>query len=337
MPDDNFVPGVVPALPNPKDFVLGELSALPREIVLPGGNWRPFKSEPHEMQQRLLNNLSIAFPACTDFAATDVVEALEFKKFGVRKNYCDRALAILSELTPFGNSLWAVAEAIRTFGLVPEEMLPWTAEQDTLAKYLFITPEKRAEVIAAGKAWLQEFDFGYEFVYDDFGLGMKAALEYSPIFAAALYASEAGKDANGIYHTDLPHSPMTTHAFALLSIEDDGTKYIDDSFATQEKHLAADFRVPIGMRFHLAKKTNPDPMLYYPPKNSYVSVADTGERLGYIGGETIIKFASNGDALAEMMKRNGRDGLSPVQFPMVDVKAADIAHLKRVDPKGNPI
>lgn len=335
--NEPFKPGLIEGGHRPKDFVLGGISGLNKTVRMPGGKgWRNFLPQPHEMQLRY----GVDFGLCTKFAGTDVVEMILRAIYGVNENYSERALAILAEQpSANGDSLWNVAETIRKFGLVLEADCPWTKDLTTWEKFMACTPERKAELVALGAKWLEKYDFGYEFVYDDFGPGMAKALEYSPVFAATLYAYENARNADGLYYTDLPGSPATTHAVVLTEIEADGTKFIDDSYVTQEKHLAADFRVPVGMLFWITQKTvtpQPVPQLYYPPKNSYVSVADTGERLGYVGGDTIIKFATNGDAYAEMSKRNAKGGMS-VPFPMVDVTAAQIAHLKRVQPNGQPV
>ena len=336
MPEPIINGGLLPSPPRQKDYIAGAVTGVPDDMILPGGDWRPYRSEPHEMQLRYGRD----FLTCTDFAATDTVEALMFKLFGTRVNYSDRALAIMSGLTPTGNSLWAVAEAIRTKGLVLESTLPWTAAQDTHDKFMAVTPEEKAACDADGAKWLVENEFGWEWVYDDFGRGMRWALERSPLFAAGLYAAEASKDADGIYHTDLPNSPMTTHAFVLLNQTPDAIKDIDDSYATQVKRLASDFRVPIGMRFHIAKKQPNQPPMYYPPKNSKVVVIDAGERLMYVGGETIYKD-DTGKIQSEVQDRNSKEVPGAAyrlagEYPVVHVNASQIAHLKRVNLKGEP-
>ena|SRR3990167_8611168 len=328
--------GLLPSIPRPKDYIAGAVTGVPDDTILPGGDWRPYRSEPHEMQLRFGRD----YLTCTNFAATDAIEALMFKVFGERVNYSDRALAIMSGQQANGNSLSNVAEAIRTKGLVPENVLPWTSEQDTFEKFMTRTAAEKEACDAAAAAWLAENDFRWEWVYDDYGWGMRWALERSPLFAAGLYASEASKDADGIYHTDLPNSPMTTHAFVLLNQTPDAIKDIDDSYATQVKRLASDFRVPIGMRFHIAKKQPNQPPMYYPPKNSKVVVIDAGERLMYVGGETIYKD-DTGKIQSEVQDRNSKEVPGAAyrlagEYPVVHVNASQIAHLKRVNLKGEP-
>jgi hypothetical protein len=334
MPDEHEgQSNVLDSRPRPKDFVAGIFSPLPDDVELETGDHTPFIAQPHEMQLRFGHD----YAACTDFAALDVIENIIFRKFGVRVNYSERWLAITSELTQNGNSLWNVAEAIRKYGLVPEEMLPWTAEEDTFEKFVYVGPEKRDECLATGKKWLEEYFFGWEWTYDDFGHGHEWALKRSPLYAASLYASEAGKDpVTGIYKTQLPNSPLTTHAIGFLHQTPEKLKDIDDSYATQLKRLASDFRIPIAQRFYIAKR-KPDPIpMYYPPKNSLVAVVDSGERLMYVEGDKIFKDDA-GKILLEVTARNaGPDAMSR-DFPVAHVKAADIAHLKRVNLKGEPV
>lgn len=322
--------GLLGHLQRPKDYIAGASTGIPDDIVLPSGDWREFISEPHEMQKRFGKD----FMTCTAFASTDAIEALMFMLFGERVNYSERALSILAKNTRKGNYLVIVAEAIRTYGLMRESLLPWTEAQDTFEKYNSWTPQEEDVCRKAGAEWLKEYEFGYEFIYDDWGKGMRWALQRSPLFAAGLYPSESGK-VNGIYTTELPGSSKTTHAFVLLNQTEEGYKDIDDSYVTQLKRLDTDFRVPIALRFWIKKRADIIKPPMQIPSNSLVIVTDNGERLGYIGGDTIIKDDA-GKLLLEFTARNAKDGLSR-PFPVIHVVASDVAHLRRINLKGDGV
>ena len=254
--------GLLRHAPSAKDWVLGGISGLERRIVRPDGDWRPFKSEPHEMQLRFGHD----YLTCTKFAALDAVEAFMFAVYGTRVNYSERALAIFAQQPSNGDTLTNVAETIRKMGLVPEEECPWTSDLDTFEKYMALPPGELERLKAIGQEWLKKWKFGWEWVYDN-GWGdltMEDALKMSPIFAAGLYASESSKDAAGVYHSQLPNSDMTTHAFTLLALGAGGRKFIDDSYGVQVKELADDFRVPLGLRIAVDPVIiNPTPMPAY--------------------------------------------------------------------------
>ncbi len=243
--------GVIQSSPRPRDFIQGGASSCPWEEVNELGDWLPFKSEPHEMQRMAEVDLSM----CTNFAATDAVESILFQLYGERYDFNERALAVMSGQQANGNMLRNVAEAIRTKGLVPQTLHPWNPKvHNTFDKMIAVTDEERADWEEAGNEWLKIYDVKWEWAYDDFGAGMREALKCAPLFVASLYASESSKDPEGTYTTQLPNSLKTTHATVLMKQDEDDYKWIDDSYQTQIKRLAPDFRVPIGIRFWVRKK-----------------------------------------------------------------------------------
>lgn len=322
---DDWSMGVIDLKIQPKDYIAGGVSACPPEELMPSGDWLHY-APTHEMQSR--DNVDLAM--CTNFAATDCIEAYISKKWGLQTNWNERALAVMSGQKKYGNSISTVAEAIRTKGLVPQELHEWKPkEHNTYDKMITATKEELKDWYEAGQEFLLNYDVKWEWVYEPV---MKEALKSSPLFVASLYASEGNKE-NGIYQTHAPQSELTTHATALMKIEDDGTKWVDDSYATQLKHLSSDFRIPIGIRFHIEKPNENN--MYYPPHNSLVIVADTGERLMYVGGDDIYADDS-GKILLEVQARNAKDGLSR-SFPIVHVTKKVIEHLRRIRLNGSPL
>jgi hypothetical protein len=245
--------GVIQRPVSPKDWVAGEVSGLPDEILQEDGNWLPFKSDPHELQVRFGKD----FGNCTKFALSDAIEAYMFRKFGVRVNYNERAMSVMSGQTGYGDSLYNSLEGVRKFGLVPENIHPWKAEHDTEAKYYSATDEEKADWKEHGDKWLERYSFGYEWVYADFNGGFEKALKSSPIYTAGLFAYEASvKD--GVFTSELPYDSKiwdnTPHAFVAMHYEPDGHKNIDDSYATQIKRCAPNYRFPLGARIYIEEK-----------------------------------------------------------------------------------
>jgi len=315
--------GVLSPSIQPKDYILGATSGCPWEIVNKSGSWLGHAPKPHEMQ--LQQGVDLAM--CTNFAATDTVEAILHERYGEMYNFNERALAVMSNQQINGNNLGTVAEAIRTKGLVMQDCHPWNPSvHDTYEKMMDASQEEVTDWIEQGQMFLQTYDVRWEWVWST---RMREALKCAPLFAASLYASENNKEGD-IYKTDLPNSDKTTHAIVLLKQQLDGYKYIDDSYEQQIKKLDVDFNVPVGIRFWIRNKKHPE-IMYYPPKNSLVIVPDTGERLMYVDGNTIFKD-DHGKILLEVTARNAKDGVSG-SYPIIHKMSSEIKHLKRINLK----
>lgn len=141
---------------------------------------------------------------CTGFGTTNLIEMYMFKRFGLKFNFSDRWVGIIAGTKPPGNDPHTVLEAIRQYGLIPEEMLPFSDDIKTAEDYFSFKGVDKEACYAEGKRWLQKYSLTHEWVFNpDDSLtdeerlhNMRVALKYSPL-GIAVYAWQA--DDRGVY------------------------------------------------------------------------------------------------------------------------------------------
>lgn len=111
-------------------------------------------------------------------------------------NFSERYIAKLSKTTKQGNSGWAVNEAIKEFGLIPNFLWPFADTQRTPV-YVWenFYAEIPAELIALGKEFIKRFSFKYELISTS-PSEMKRGLKHSPI---QVYVYAWDKPVNGVH------------------------------------------------------------------------------------------------------------------------------------------
>jgi len=139
----------------PTDYLAGSITALPYEIRIPDGNWKPYLPIGEKQQPYFVDSM-----ACVTFSQLNAVETQEFFLTGKQSNYADRFTAKKSGTMLNGNYLYAVADSIRKDGLVLEEDYP-SPKDFTWNEYYAEPPQ---ELTAKGKIWLQKWSFSYEFI-----------------------------------------------------------------------------------------------------------------------------------------------------------------------------
>lgn len=142
-----------------KDYLAGAFSFVSWEERLKTGNWRPFLP-PGERQF----NGTIDTMACVTFSALNSIETQEKFLTGKQPNYSDRWIAKMSGTTHEGNYLYKVADAIRKYGLVLEEDYSFVSGMTWDEYYTDIPEAKMNELLAKGKAWLDEWSALSEFL-----------------------------------------------------------------------------------------------------------------------------------------------------------------------------
>jgi len=171
--------------PSPEEFgdsivngyVLGAKGGMRMEEINPSGDWTDYIPS-FESQRR-----SIETSSCTEYGTISAIQILEKFKFGEEHNYSERALAILAENTPSGNSPHKVADTIRKFGLVPEEYLPFDDSIQSWDEYM---DAEDKSIMMKGQEWLDKYEFNHEWVKTDPEVLM-IALKTSPV-GVAVYA-----------------------------------------------------------------------------------------------------------------------------------------------------
>lgn len=174
-------------------YHFGAARSLPAEVVLPSGDWTPFVPD-FEAQ-----DINFETDGCTVFGTMHCVIGLERHLAGENPNYSERFTYINAGVSPDGGGdPHAVAESIRTQGVIPQTELPMTETVDE-----FVQPDPMSDTyLAEGRGWLSTRAFGHEWVFtngrpqDQRTTLMRQALQYSPI-GMSVSAWELGP--NGTY------------------------------------------------------------------------------------------------------------------------------------------
>ena len=125
-----------------------------------------------------------------------------YRLFGQKINYSDRWVGIIAGTGEGGNDPHTVCEAIRKYGLIPEEMLPFRDDLKDINEYYSFKGANKEACYEAGRKWLEQYDFKHEWVYsgyipeDEKKNNRKVALKMSPL-GISVYAW--GQDSSGIF------------------------------------------------------------------------------------------------------------------------------------------
>ncbi len=300
--------GVIERSPRPKDWRAGGVSGLTRgEVLRADGQWDSYLPVFEKQYGANFDTL-----ACVSFGNINCPETLFFRKFGIKKNFSDRFIAKMSGTTHDGNDEWSVAETIRKCGLVDEEVWPfgpWIKDWDTF--YAEIPQEVKDSALAL----LKDYELKYQYVNEDQD-SLIEALKYSPL---AVF---------------VPGHCLTLYGYEL------GVKWkLYDTYGNGFTEKPWDYKFRCAVEWQV-NKINPNAPMINLPKNGLVVVVDNGERLMNIDGKKLYSDDA-GKIEIELMARNavtGADGVSrAVGYPVVHVKAADVASIPRFNLKNEPL
>lgn len=235
----NKYQGALIAPPKAGDYLAGE-SPIKYEERNKTGLW-PVPSE----ERQFLRKSLVDVQACVTFSALNSIESQIFFLTGKWMNFSDRFIAKLSGTTKTGNYLNVVAETIRQYGLVSEELWP-TREDMTWDEYYAEIP---AEIIARGQEFIQEFEIAYEWVV--YGQGNETALlwhlKQAPLQLAITCCPGYGQP------KEVPScSGQVQHAVMLSGI--DNNFNIFDHYEPFQKELARDYQINWALKLIVNKK-----------------------------------------------------------------------------------
>ena len=253
----------------------------------------------------IVNN--VAVHNCVSFSLLNCVETLYKKKYEKETNKSDRFLAKVSETTRQGNSFRKVAEAMRKKGAVDEKDWPYP-DTTSWAEYYKVIPNS---VFRLAEKWLQEYSFGYEWVYSWAGLSIRQkqqklmeALQYSPL-QVPVFAW--GRQKGGIY---LDEHRQPNHGTTLYGYLANRYWKIFDSYNNVYKKLEWNYDFKFCLRFNLTKINNNimNLKLYkdWETNTVYAKGDNIGDGLYHpIASEDFILQFSNGwrDVYVENLKR----------------------------------
>lgn len=180
-------------------YFLGASPVPQNPILEDDADWE--ESLPKEEEQNLFG---IETFNCTGFNTTSQIETYEKRAFNEDNNYSDRWVGIIAGTDPTrgGNDPQLIYEAIRKYGLIPEEMLPFTSDIKNAQEYFSFNGGDKEACYKAGQEWLKRKKFMHEWVFkpnDSAEVKLRAvqtAYKYSPL---AIAVSAWNKDARGLY------------------------------------------------------------------------------------------------------------------------------------------
>ena len=245
--------GFIHPIVEEKDFILGAERHAPFKVVLESGDWRsgiPLG----EVQRRG----SFDSYGCTNWAWNNLIEIFGKKIFGLDWNWSERFLAVMSGQTTIGNDPSKVAEALRNYGTLKEERLPFTDAIQTWTQYFSPNPMTQ-ELKSEASYFLDDFEFKHEYIFT-YGTPLaekqrllQEALKRSPV-GVSVYAWK--QDESGIYVKQ--EGDRDTHWTCLVAAEPNVCWWIYDSYEQNGdymKKLAWNYNFDIAKGFYLHKKT----------------------------------------------------------------------------------
>ena len=219
---------------------------VPRVVLQEDGNWEQFLPDPEEQNRRGIETYD-----CTGFAILNGIETLFLRLYGIKINYSDRWVGIIAETVEGGNDPHIVCEAIRKYGLIPEEMLPFSDDIQDIKEYYSFKGANIGDCYAEGRKWLSQYEFLHTWIFnenaplDEKINNMKIAYRYSPL---PLAVSAWSKNNEGLYFRfgDDNHLTMSykmNNAF--------------DSYPEFKKELTNEFNYYFVKRLYISKRTIP--------------------------------------------------------------------------------
>jgi hypothetical protein len=223
-----------------EDYILGS-SPVEHKVLNESGDWQSFSPE-HEHQFNFDNLYDTSM--CVSFSATDSIEYLfnkaiydnrisledlrwlrtptingktypSYYKNG-KINFSERFVGALGDTTIYGAYQYKVGDAIRKYGLIPQDMFPLANSFEKNIDKDEITQE----MYDLGKEFIERFPINYEWVDDT-----EEALKYGPLQVIVYYA-----DGDHI----LCPKQTPNHAIVLINYTD-RYSLIDDSYKRQFK------------------------------------------------------------------------------------------------------
>ena len=221
-----------------KDWIFGTGDTL-GSTVRKGGDWRLFYPK-FEMQMK--NGLETL--SCVTFTTLNAIEVLFDQKYKIKSDFSERYTAKVSGTTKTGNSPQFVAQSVRHFGVIPEDVLPFSPDINTWDEFYSDVPE---DLYKMGRGWLGEWVFNHQWVPPE-KEAMLDALTFSPLGVAV----HAWREDHGIYYR--PDGAVDTH-LTLLVGGDDNFWYVFDSYPPYVKKLDKNYTFNRVKRYHIARQS----------------------------------------------------------------------------------
>lgn len=228
-----------------------KFGAVEKEVLMPDGDWTKLTPE-CEIQKGNTDD----WMDCVTESAINCISMILQQKFNIKENWSQRFTAKMSGTTRDGNSLYAVANAIRNYGIVMEVDWPRNRMMNWLEYYQIPTTAVKKK----GEKWVIEFDVNYESVPTN-----RAALDKAQEFGPLQVIGYAWASEDGIYkdygyrpnHAFVRAKKSEPTTFLQTAIDSYPTDFIiDDNSDKQEfiKILAADYKFGDALLYSIKLK-----------------------------------------------------------------------------------
>jgi hypothetical protein len=259
---------------NPKDYIFGGVSGIENQVLNPDADWFAWLP-PLEVQNDDWGDTM----SCVSFAMTNAVEVILKKKYGVDVNFSERALAKMSGTKRTGNTMSAVAETIRTQGLILEKH--WPLDYANVNSWDEFYKEIPEDILIKGKRFLDEYDIKWEWVFNHEKID--EALQYAPL-VTAVYAYPDIKD--GVFQ---PSERWPNHNMLLYDVDNqNGVFRFYDNYKNSWKAYSKDYKLGAIIKFSINKKEEIMPKYTFNNNTLLQLVEGTGGFGLYLDGKIII-------------------------------------------------
>ena len=227
------------------EYVLGGRQ-LPRPVLQPDGQWHEFLPDYERQFTDIFDTLG-----CTVYGTLNAIEMLDRRVNDKKSDYSERYPYNLTPISPPGGDPHCVAETIRKFGLVDQEVLPMTATFDEFKQKI------GAKILWKGQEWLKANDFGHEWVWKGNPSKerrtelLKEALRYSPVGVSV----SAWHLKDGVY---IDEGEPNNHWCVLIGYYDIAGIFMPkvfDSYDQTVKVLHPDHFIQMAKRYTLKPRT----------------------------------------------------------------------------------
>lgn len=233
---------------DPRNYVLGGFTSLPKIVLESSGQWDNFKPD-REIQY----NSNFDSQNCTGYGWNAWTEFM-FKKLSMPYgDRSDRRLGIKAGTYPPGNDPRKVAQALHEYGTVAESSLPFSSDIQTVGEYFSYKGGEEWKCDLEGDDFVNQHEFRYEELWgsmpdrEERVRLIKECLQYSPI--AASFSAWTLKD--GVY---VDGGKRNNHWAVIFGWTDKGFK-VFDSYDNTEKIISFDHKIEIAMRGMFVKST----------------------------------------------------------------------------------
>jgi hypothetical protein len=223
------------------------------DIINPGGDWTVYKSG-DEAQSRTGFDTEGCALFHTGIAYIMLAKINGFTDFP--KDVSERYMGVLANTTQAGTDIHLLAESIRNNGLIPQEVLPWTEDTDTLAEFYSPKPMD-ASILSFGRKLVDRFVFGHAWV-------IPPGSSYTPahkqdMLRNALTRGPVAVTISGYYRYKneklwKEDTDPDTHYVNLIRYEG-SIPVIQDSYFPFEKELAKNYNFNAAKIYYLKRNT----------------------------------------------------------------------------------